>query len=163
MEGIIDTGGSKALMPLKVAMHNFRNLVEPITEMVELVQPDGTLMTGLTHKLTIPISEIKTVDDKEINIRKKNVTFWLGANVPFLSISRKDIDHLDLWDSLKILGQAQDNVEPGLVIKLPMYANIPCYLSDKNGMHFVIFIMMVIMGMEVNKEPMLFHKKTTQI
>ena len=30
MEGIIDTGGSKALMPLKVAMHNFRNLVVPI-------------------------------------------------------------------------------------------------------------------------------------
>ena len=88
-------------------------------------------MTGLTHKLTIPISEIKTVDGRDINVTPKNVTFWLGANVPFLSLSRKDIDNLNLWDALKILGQAQENVEPGLVIKLPMYANIPCYLSDK--------------------------------
>ena len=86
MEGIIDTGGSKALMPLKVALHNFRNLVEPITEIVELVQRGKTLMTGLTHKLAIPMSEIKTVDGRDINIIKKNVTFWLGANVPFLSL-----------------------------------------------------------------------------
>ena len=40
MEGIIDTGGSNTLMPLKVALHSFRILVEQITEMVELVQPD---------------------------------------------------------------------------------------------------------------------------
>ena len=54
----------------------------------------------------------------------------LGANVPFLSISRKDIKNLALWDSMKKLSEAKGNVEPGLVIKLPMYANIPCYLSD---------------------------------
>ena len=131
MEGIIDSGGAKALMPLRVALHNYRHLVEPITDLVELVQPDGTLMTGLTHKLTIPISEIKTVDGGSINMKKKNVTFRLGANVPFLSLSRKDIDNLDLWDSMKKLSRAQGDIEPGLVIKLPMYANIPCYLSDR--------------------------------
>ena len=131
VEGIIDSGGAKALMPLKVALHNFKHLVEPITDMVELVQPDGTLMTGLTHKLTIPISEMKTVDGQNIDIKKENVTFMLGANVPFLSLSRKDIDNLDLWDSMKILSQAQGDIEPGLVFKLPMYANIPCYLSDR--------------------------------
>ena len=91
MEGIIDSGGAKALMPLRVGLHNFKHLIEPITDMVELVQPDGTFMTGLTHKLTIPISEIKTVNDENIDMKKKNVTFMLGANVPFLSLSRNDM------------------------------------------------------------------------
>ena len=70
METIIDSGGAKALMPLRAALHNYKFLIEPITDLVELVQPDGTFMTGLTHKLTMPIGEIKTINDESIDIKK---------------------------------------------------------------------------------------------
>ena len=55
MEGIIDTGGSKALMPLKVALHNFRDLVEPITEIVE----SGTNFTGKEVQDVLKLMKVK--------------------------------------------------------------------------------------------------------
>ena len=135
IETIVDTGGARSVMPLKLALHKYPHLVEPISDLVELVLPDGTFMTGLTHKVTIPITAVSTLDNTSIKIRKRNVTFLLGANVPCVSLSRSAIEQLKLWDSLKTLSKA--SVEPGLAVKLPMYANIPCYLSKWNALRNV--------------------------
>ena len=131
---IIDTGGARSLMPLNYAQKHYRKLVQPISDMIELVQPDGSLMADLTHQLTIPITEMKTETGGEIKMTPGNVTFLLGKNVPYLALSKKAINSLNLWDDLRNMSECSD--EPGLAIKMPMYttapsyANVPSWLSD---------------------------------
>ena len=117
-------------MPLRLAQQKFGNLIQPMTDNVKLVLPDGTFMTGLTHMATIPINAIKTLEGEDIKAPKRNVKFLMGATVPFLSLSRRAIDDLNLRDSMKRLTKAGADIEPGLVINYPIYINNPCYLSD---------------------------------
>ena len=72
---IVDTGGARSLMPLYYARKHYGNLVQPISDLIELVQPDGSLMADLTHQLTIPITKIKTKDGGEVKLKPGNVTF----------------------------------------------------------------------------------------
>ena len=55
--------------------------------------------------LTIPINKIKTLDGEDIKVTKRNVKFLLGATVPFLSLSRRAIDDLNIWHSMNKLSK----------------------------------------------------------
>ena len=135
-EVIVDTGGAESLMPLKYAQKYYRNLIEPISDLAnaELVMPDGSLMTELTHQLIIPINEIKTMRGGIVICKPGNVKFLLGRNVPFMALSKAAIRSLELWNSLETMDTCGE--EPGISVKVPRhivspnYANVPSWLSD---------------------------------
>ena len=135
-ELIVDTGGAESLMPLKYAKKYYHNLIEPISDLAdaELVMPDGSLMTELTHQLIIPIKEMRNMKGGIVKCKPRNVKFLLGRNVPFMAISKAAISSLDIWSSLKDLDICKE--EPGISLKVPKhirspnYVNVSSWLSD---------------------------------